>query len=141
MAHMMAIGDMCLIAFYFLLWVGEYTSHGHNQSRRTKQFRAKDITFWDEHHRVIPNNAPLSSLLAAHAAMMQIDNQKNGTRGGMIHQDAIHTNRCPIRALARRVNHIMQHPNGTKDDIISTYFTNTGDGRVLNSSTINTAVN
>jgi hypothetical protein len=30
-ACMMAIGDMCLIAFFFLLRVGEYTSHGRGK--------------------------------------------------------------------------------------------------------------
>ena len=34
---------MDIISFFFLLWVGEYTSSRTKGMRRTKQFRAKDI--------------------------------------------------------------------------------------------------
>jgi len=71
---------------------------------------------------------------------MRIDNQKNGTRGGTIHHTAIHTKQCPIRALARRVHAIMNHPTGKSSDIISTYFTANGTAKVLRSNDINTAV-
>jgi hypothetical protein len=37
-ARAMAIADMCLIAFYFLLRVGEYTAHRKGAKRRTQQF-------------------------------------------------------------------------------------------------------
>ena len=73
-----AIGDMCLIAFYFLLRVGEYTSHRKGANTRTVQFRARDIVFWDENLCRIPNEASLEKLLQAHSATMTIDNQKNG---------------------------------------------------------------
>ncbi len=56
---------------------------------------------------------------------MTINNQKNGTQGGTIHQNAPKTQRCPIKGLARRVHHIISHANGLPDDIISTYFTKT----------------
>jgi hypothetical protein len=71
----------------------------------------------------------------ADGATMQIDNQKNGMRGGTIHHDAIHTNHCPIQALACRVHHIMQHPNGSPDDIISTYYQKSLDFRLDSGST------
>ena len=47
-----AIGDMCLIAFYFLLRVGEYTAHRKGANTRTVQFRARDIVFWDKDLKV-----------------------------------------------------------------------------------------
>jgi hypothetical protein len=76
----------------------------------------------------------------AEGATMQINNQKNGTRGGTIHHDAIHTNHCPIQALARRVHHIIQHPNCSPDNIISIYFTSKGMAKVLGASTITSSV-
>jgi hypothetical protein len=76
----------------------------------------------------------------AEGATMQIDNQKNGMHGGTIHHDAIHTNHCPIQALACRVHHIMQHPNGSPDDIVSAYFTLKGTAKVLGASTITSSV-
>jgi hypothetical protein len=131
---------MCLIAYYFLLRVGEYTSDRKDERRRTKQFRACDITFWDVNHFAIPNDSPLEVLYTAASATMTIDNQKNGTRGGLINHSALHTNYCPIRALARRVHHIMHHMSGQSIDIISTYFTTKGTAKVLASSAINTEV-
>ena len=44
---MKAIGDLVLIAFYFLLRVGEYTVKGtKNWTKQTKQFCLKDVTFF-----------------------------------------------------------------------------------------------
>ena len=37
--------QLCVIAFYYLLRVGEYTYHRPSENRRTKQFRVCDITF------------------------------------------------------------------------------------------------
>jgi hypothetical protein len=136
-----AIADMCLVAFYFLLRVGEYTKHGSKDNRRTKQFRACDVTFYDNDHNIIPNTSPLSTLLTAASVTMRLDNQKNGVRGAMIHHTALRSTYCPLRALARRVHHIMNHPNGRPTNIISTYFTyKTSTGVVPTSTPINSAV-
>jgi hypothetical protein len=116
-----AICDMCTVAFYYLLRVGEYTGHGRNDRRRTKQFRACDITFYDQNHTIIPNTAPLDTLYTAAKAAMRITNQKNGTRGSIISHDTSNTLACPVRALARRVHSIMNNPSCTPEDIISTY--------------------
>ena len=41
-----AIGDLTLIAFYYLLRIGEYTVKGAcNETKQTVQFKYKDITF------------------------------------------------------------------------------------------------
>jgi hypothetical protein len=63
MAQAMAIADMCLIAFYFLRQVGEYTAHRKGAKRRTQQFRAKDITFWDKDLKVIPNDSSIQQVV------------------------------------------------------------------------------
>jgi hypothetical protein len=42
-----AVGDLSLIAFYYLLRVGEYTIKGtRNKSKWTVQFKLEDITFF-----------------------------------------------------------------------------------------------
>ena len=59
------ISNLCCIAFYFLLQVGEYTTRSvtpHNTTR-TIQFRLSDITLWDNQYRPIPHTLPLHILL------------------------------------------------------------------------------
>jgi hypothetical protein len=114
--------DACTIAFYYLLRVGEYTSHRRNDRRRTQQFRVCDVTFYDHTHTIIPSTAPLLTLLTAAKATMRITNQKNGARGTIISHDTSNTVACPVRALARCVHHILSHPLGSTQDIISTYY-------------------
>ena len=116
-----AISDLTCIAFYYLLRVGEYTFHSDKQKRRTRQFRARDVTFFDSRGIIIPNNSPLSLLLQAKDATLHISNQKNGTRGSLVNNEANDKRSCPVRALARRVHHIMSF--GGPDDILGTYFT------------------
>jgi hypothetical protein len=72
-----AIGDMALIAFYYLLRVGEYTREG-NKCTRIQKFRVHDITLWNKN--TIPDKTlPLSTLLnQCTAVTMNIDNQKTG---------------------------------------------------------------
>jgi hypothetical protein len=93
-------------AFYYLLRVGEYTYHGTQHTRRTKQFRVCDTQFW-KNGRALPRNSPASVLLLADAATLTLTNQKNGTKGAVIHQEAVDTVHCPVKCLARRVLHIL----------------------------------
>jgi hypothetical protein len=130
--------DMATIAFYFLLRVGEYTGHRKKEQRRTKQFRACDIIFYDSTDTIIPNSSPLPTLYSATTAVMRITNQKNGTRGSRISHTPSGTPACPVRALARRVHYIMDHPQCTDQNIISTYFSPiTKSARPLQLSDIN----
>ena len=42
-----AVGDQALIAYYYLLRVGEYTVKGsRNESKQTVQFKMEDVTFF-----------------------------------------------------------------------------------------------
>ena len=41
------IGDLVLVAFYYLLRIGEYTMKGtRNSSKQTVQFKLEDVTFF-----------------------------------------------------------------------------------------------
>ena len=99
-----AICDMSSIAFYYLLRVGEYTSHRRNDRRRTNNSAPATLPSTTPHYTIIPNTAPLEMLYTATKAVMRITNQKNGTRGSRISHDASGTKACPVRALARRVS-------------------------------------
>ena len=101
-----AINDLVNIAFYFLLRVGEYTYVSTKKRTRTIQFRVQDITLW-RNNKPIPNTASLQELLTADAATLTISNQKNGTRGELIHHETINLDTCPTNSLARRIHHIM----------------------------------
>ncbi len=122
-----AIGDLSLIAFYYLLRVGEYTvKQSRNHSKQTVQFRLGDVTFFKTdvlgNIRQLSRAAPLSHIMAATSATLKLENQKNGWKGVCIHQqangDPIH---CPVRALGRRISHLRlyaHHP----ETFLSTFF-------------------
>jgi len=78
-----AIGDLSLIAFYYLLRIGEYTvKHQRDRTKRarkqTVQFKVEDVTFFktDKHGilRCLPHNAPFSLIMTAESATLKLDN-------------------------------------------------------------------
>ena len=101
-----AIGDLTMIAFYYLLRIGEYTTKGaRNNSKQTKEFKLGDITFFSKDARgqlhCLPCDAPVDLILAAKGATMKLDNQKN------VYQECIGDPiYCPVRALGRRYVHL-----------------------------------
>jgi hypothetical protein len=103
-----AVGDLTLIAFYYLLRSGEYTRprkvlrNGKMvHATRTRQFQIKDIGFWKD-GRILPRTSPLSLLLAADACTLKITNQKNGRTCQTLH----------VAAGARLMKHV--RPNNCK---------------------------
>lgn len=134
-----AINDLVNIAFYFLLRVGEYTYVSSKKRTRTIQFRVQDITLWRDNHP-IPNTAPLAELMAADAATLTISNQKNGTRGELIHHETIDTDTCPTNSLARRIHHIMAATNDPTTQISAYQPKRHADLKHVRSSHINTKV-
>jgi hypothetical protein len=103
-----ATADFVMIAFFFLLRVGEYTKPQTAKKTRTVQLRRKDVQFWQTSQdgrtvERISHLAPLEQLLQAVSATITLDNQKNSVRGAKLHQDAVPNNPiCPVKALARR---------------------------------------
>lgn len=114
-----AVGDLSLIAFYYLLRIGEYTiKSSRNESKRTVQFRIKDVTFFgfNEKGRLVqlPRDAPDHLIMNAMCATLTLENQKNGWKGVSIsHHSNGEGDFDPIRALGRRYCHIRKH---TTDD-------------------------
>ncbi len=97
-----AIGELALIAFYFLLRVGEYTYHGKG-ARRTKQFRLCDLKFFAKGQQIQPGDLQ-NSAGKVDLVSMTIDNQKNGHRGQTLSHHALENKNpcCPVRALVSR---------------------------------------
>ena len=85
-----AIGDLSLIAFYYLLRIGEYTiKSSRNYTKQTVQFWFRDVTFFKTDGtgrlRQLSRAAPAADILMADSATLKLDNQKNGWKGVCIH--------------------------------------------------------
>ncbi len=117
--HAQAVGNLSLIAFYYLLRIGEYTvkqqrDRSKRAKKRTIQFKLEDVTFFKTDKngtlRCLPCNAPYSLIMTAESATLKLDNQKNGWKGVCIHQEANgEAFNCPVQALAHRVIHIRKN--------------------------------
>jgi len=119
-----AIGELCLIAFFFLLRVGEYTQPQASKTTRTQQFRLCDIVFYHQSQPLSMttffNNPTLPDLVR-----LRIDNQKNGRRGQIIAHHAITNPCCPVKAVASRVLSLLKD-NAAPDSLICAYRPSTG---------------
>jgi hypothetical protein len=76
-----AIGDLYLIAFYYVLRIGEYTIKGmHNETKQTVQFKYEDITFFKKNAsrqlQCLPRDAPAHLIATVGGATMKLDNQR-----------------------------------------------------------------
>lgn len=125
-------GQLILVAFYYLLRVGEYTqprfiTQGGKKVRatRTKQFTYSNVGFFKD-NKIIPQNSPLDILLSCDSATLKITNQKNGRMGETIHQKAIDSTTCPIKALAHRIHHINVHKGADDNRLLCNYYNNEG---------------
>jgi hypothetical protein len=116
-----AVGNLAIIAFFYLLRVGEYTRpkfvhiEGRRQrATRTVQFSVGDIGFF-KHNKILPRTSPLKMLLTAHSCTLKITNQKNGQMGQTIHHHATGFNNCPVKAVAHRIHHILSNKGNTSN--------------------------
>ena len=112
------VGLLVLIAFYFLLRVGEYTSklrNGQHETKKTVNFRVCDVTFFkkdeNEKLRLLPPDATPEERLEADGATLRLLDQKNGWKNVCIHQQKNGKQQCPVKALAMIVNDILSFTN------------------------------
>jgi len=123
-----AIGDLTLIAFYYLLWIREYTIKGkRNETKQTVQFKYEDVTFFKKNTsgqlRCLSRQAPAHLIATADGATMKLDNQKNGWKGVCVYQETNGEDYlCPVRALGRCFLHIRKH-GGSAKTFLSSYWT------------------
>lgn len=129
----MAVADCALMAFTYLLRVGEYTRKGsRNNTKQTKEFEVRDVTFY----RPDPTTGQLrvvnaatatdEELLSAHGISLRLRNQKNGWKNVCIFQENNgNSYNCGVKAIARRVIHIRAHTGSwaaAQHCPLSTYF-------------------
>ena len=122
-----AVGDLSIIAFYYLLQVGEYTKPRVKKINgkikgvtRTVQFSVANVGFF-KNNNILPRRNSLQILLQADSCTLKITNQKNGRMGETIHQYAIDNIHCPVKALARRVHHILSNKGSTENLICDVF--------------------
>ena len=137
-------GALIIVAFYYLLRVGEYTQppmvtiNGQRvRATRTVQFSVGNVGFFAK-GRIIPRSAPLKDLLRADLATLKISNQKNGRMGQTISHNITGTKSCPVRALASIVHHILSHGGSDSDPLSSYYYK--GDWKTVTAKQIVTRV-
>ena len=135
-----AVSNLSVIAFYFLLRVGEYTSKARRKKKtKTRQFREMDVSFFVKEAnsllRLLPRDASAEELLAVDAATLSISNQKNGIGGACVHHWAIEGEKvmCCVKALARRVIHIRRHSSNGRT-LLSAYWDEVGRGDVTDNN-------
>ena len=123
-----ATADLIIIAFYYLLRVGEYTKprtvtiNGQiKRATRTKQFCVGDVGFF-KHTKVLPRRSSSKVLPTADSATLKISNQKNGKMGQTVHQESTGKTGA-VAALARRVHHILSN-KGSERNLICDVFDN-----------------
>ena len=115
-----AVGDWALIAFYYLLWIGEYTTKAsRNHSKQTRQFKMEDVTFFirREDGRIgkLPWNTSDKDIMMTCSATLKLDNQKNGYKNVCVYHEANgETSNCPTKAIGRRYIHIRNNSSDQK---------------------------
>jgi hypothetical protein len=103
--------QLIVLAFFFLLRVGEYTQS--KEKRRTIPQRKKDIRLWRS-GTILPNDAPLEVLLTADAVTICLENQKNGNKNAILHHTSSKDATIdPVKAAALLVSTLKNLPDGT----------------------------
>ena len=87
-----AVGDNSLLAYYYLLRIGEYTvKRARNNSKQPKQFKLEDATFFKKNKlgqlRQMAWDAPEEEIMTADSMTLKLDNQKNGWKAVCVHQE------------------------------------------------------
>ena len=122
-----------MIAFYYLLRVGEYTAKGkghqdwEESQTQTQPFRLKDIAFFSRHPstdrlvRLSPN-ASDDEIMSASNATLKLGNQKNGWKDVCInHEHNLHETLCGVRAIGRRYCHIRRNSSNPNTPLFTFY--------------------
>ncbi len=105
--YLEAVTNLVIIAFFYLLRVGEYTTPHSARTKKTTPLWDCDIILW-YWGKIIPHLAGLRALMQADSTTICIAHTKNDTKGAVVHHEAIGSPICPIVAMARRIANIQQ---------------------------------
>ena len=104
--HYIAIADMIIIGFFFLLRPGEYT----DSSSESTPFRLADVQLFIGQTRLNILEAPIQQLQQAQFATLEFTDQKNGVRGEIIGLGRSgDPYLCPVLSIIRRVLYLRSH--------------------------------
>ena len=140
------VGDLTLIAFYFLLRVGEYTIKSRrNESKQTVPFKMENISMFKRDKlgqlRQLSRHAPDDDILTADSAAMTLDNQKNGHKNVCIHHEANGDSIfCPVRAVGRRFVYVRGRMNNDWSTPIHAYWDEDGQRKDVTDNDIRRAL-
>jgi hypothetical protein len=102
---------LIVLAFFFLLRVGEYTHS--REKRRTIPLRKKDIRLWRA-GTILPNNSHLDVLISADSVTICLENQKNGHKNAVLHHTSSNdTSVDPVKSAAILIHAIRNLPDTT----------------------------
>ena len=101
-----ATAHLIVMAFYFLLRVGEYMLPPAHVTTRTVQLCVCDTRFWQGQTLPLPTSNA-ATFAAATSVTLLTDNQKNGHHGDTIHQEVCASDFCPVRSVEALVSAIM----------------------------------
>ena len=116
-----ALSDLSIVAWFYLLRVGEYTYKSPSTNTRTTPFCISDVTLWCGTSQLDPTLPRHYLLQHCTAASFQLDNSKTGARNAVIHHDRTNLDICPVAAIIRRLSHIYRHTRDPNTNI-SAYF-------------------
>jgi hypothetical protein len=123
-----AVGDLVMIAFYYLLRIGEYTTKStRNNSKQTEEFKLGDITFFKKDKqgnlRTLPRDSPDEHIASADGATLKLDNQKNlgGKAFAFIRNATAMQSTARLEHLAAATWHLRAN-GANKKTILSAYF-------------------
>eukprot|EP00804_Cyclotella_cryptica_P015306 CCRYP_005414-RA/>CCRYP_005414-RA protein AED:0.57 eAED:0.10 QI:0/0/0/1/0/0/2/0/539 len=103
---LVAVADMIIIAFFFLLRPGEYT----DSNQESTPFRFSDVQLFIGQQRLNLLHDPPALILQARFASLTFTDQKNGVRGEVIGLGCSgDPYLCPVKAIIRRVLYLRLH--------------------------------
>ena len=130
-------GALVVLAFYFLLRVGEYTPRSGSRETRTVPLKRGGVSLW-RGNQAVSRDAPWEELCQADGVTINLENSKNGQRGCVLHHTATGRGRfCPVRAAAK----LLDVTRGQADDTpIGSHADATGQPRRVTAEDIRSAV-
>jgi hypothetical protein len=116
----LAIADMIVIAFFFLLRPGEYTGTTSDDA----PFRLEDVHLYIGGRKLDSHTASLAELDAASSVSYKFTTQKNGIRDEKLVQSRSGSGLCcPVKATVRRIKHHRLHTPNANVPLASYYRT------------------
>jgi len=99
------VANLVVLAFFFLLRVGEYTQTTDKRDKQTVPIRRQDVKLWRK-NKLLDHRLPFEELISADAVTIRLENQKNGFKGAILHHYASHQDLCPVRSAVLLVHPI-----------------------------------